>query len=86
MRSVSNPNPSPRGPKFLLSWTSAWKKVRPNSSFCHTSCFLEPQKKAGSEMGWLRYDRSRLALMPFGGSLVIFTPFCRMLTGNLSDG
>lgn len=24
--------------------------------------------------------------LTFGGSLVIFTPFCRMLTGNLGEG
>jgi hypothetical protein len=27
-----------------------------------------------------------LALSPCGGSFVIFTPFCRMFTGNLGDG
>ena len=35
---------------------------------------LHPSKKLGSEMGSLRYDLSRLALRPLGGSLVIFTP------------
>ena len=32
------------------------------------------------------YDLRRLALMPLGGSTVIFEPFCRMKTGNLSLG
>ena len=37
-------------------------------------------------MGSLRYDLSRLALSPLGGSLVIFTPFCNTETGKSADG
>jgi len=39
-----------------------------------TQTFAQPSKKAGSEMGSLRNDRSRFARSPFGGSLVILTP------------
>ena len=35
---------------------------------------VHPLKKLGSEIGSFRKDRSILALNPFGGSLVIFTP------------
>lgn len=50
------------------------------------TCFLEPPKKSGSEMGMTLYECNRLALIPLGGLFVIFSPFCRILTGNLSDG
>ncbi len=39
-----------------------------------------------SESGKLAYDLNRLALIPFGGSNVILTPFYKTLIGNLSDG
>jgi hypothetical protein len=39
-------------------------------------------KNSGSEIGSLRYDLSRLALRPLGGSLVILTPFCSTDTGK----
>ena len=35
---------------------------------------LQPLKKAWSEIGSLRNERSRFDLKPFGGSFVIFTP------------
>lgn len=39
-------------------------------------------KKSGSETGSDKYDCSRLSRSPVGGSFVILTPFCRMVTGN----
>lgn len=39
-------------------------------------------KNSGSEMGSEIYDCNRFNLKPVGGSLVIFTPFCSMVTGN----
>ena len=39
-----------------------------------------------SLIGSDRNEPSKLARSPFGGSLVILTPFCRMDTGNLSEG
>jgi hypothetical protein len=47
---------------------------------------LHKLKNAGSEIGSLRYDLSRLALRPLGGSLVILTPFCSTDTGNAGEG
>ena len=37
-------------------------------------------------MGKSWYERFRLALTPAGGSLVILTPFCRIVTGKCGDG
>jgi hypothetical protein len=39
-------------------------------------------KKSMSDTGSERYDLRILKRSPFGGSLVILTPFCRMDTGN----
>lgn len=48
-----------------------------------TSSFSgHPEKNAGSEIGSERNDCSRFNRRPVGGSFVIFTPFCRMFTGN----
>jgi len=41
-----------------------------------------PEKNAGSEIGSERNDCRRFNRRPVGGSCVIFTPFCRMVTGN----
>ena len=43
-------------------------------------------KKSMSEIGSERYDLITLNLKPFGGSLVILTPFCRIETGKVLDG
>jgi len=48
--------------------------------------FLTDEKKSMSEIGAIRYERSMLKRSPLGGSLVIFTPFCRIDTGNDVDG
>ena len=37
--------------------------------------FLQAAKNSVSEIGSFKYDRMILALSPFGGSLVILTPF-----------
>lgn len=39
-----------------------------------------------SLIGSLWNERSTLFFNPFGGSFVIFTPFCRTVTGKSSDG
>lgn len=76
----------PKGPNFLLSWTSAWKKHKPYRSFLKTASCLQLSNHSMSEMGSLKYDLVIFALKPFGGSLVIFTPFCRTNTGKWSAG
>ena len=65
----------------------AWKVHSPNRSFLNSGLLSpQPSKNAGSLSGLELYVCSRLALRPLGGSLVIFTLFCRMLTGKCSDG
>jgi len=44
-----------------------------------------PSKNVGSLIGSLRYDWSKFWRRPVGGSLVIFTPFCRTVTGNYNE-
>mmetsp|Transcript_65388 Transcript_65388/g.173848 ORF Transcript_65388/g.173848 Transcript_65388/m.173848 type:complete len:371 (+) Transcript_65388:1511-2623(+) len=66
----------------------AWKKHKPksiflkarwqNSDFRHASSNQSSSKE--------RYARSKFDFRPFGGSLVIFSPFCSTLTGNCGDG
>ena len=51
----------------------------PNSSRRHSRGLLQPAKYASVN---LLYCLSRFALRPAGGSSVIFTPSCRMLTGK----
>ena len=46
------------------------------------SLHMHPLKHWGSEIGSERYDWRRFSRRPVGGSLVIFTPFCRIVTGN----
>jgi hypothetical protein len=55
---------------------TAWKKVRPKSSGFQAALLgpATPSKKSGSEIGSARYEPSRLAFRPLGGSLVILTP------------
>lgn len=43
----------PKGPNFLRSWTTAWKKQRPNSIRCQAREFnFTDVKKFGSEIGF----------------------------------
>ena len=79
-------NLHPRGPNCRRSWTRPWKKHRPKRSFLHRSGLLQPLKNCWSLIGSFRYDRSRFARRPFGLSFVILIPFCRIVTGNSSDG
>lgn len=46
---------------------------------------LHPLKNLGSEMGSFRYDLSRLALIPLGGSFVILTPESEHIKDVMSD-
>ena len=64
----------PKGPNFLLSWTNAWKKHRPNNIFSHSFGLSQPWKNCGSEIGSFMYDLIMFARNPFGGSFVILTP------------
>ena len=46
----------------------------------------QPAKNSSSEMGSFMYDLMMLAFNPFGGSLVILTPFCRTEMGKWGEG
>ena len=78
----------PSAPNLRRSWMTAWKKARPKSSGFHAPAFgpSTPSKNSGSEIGSVRYEPSRLALNPFGGSLVILTPSWSTETGKWVDG
>ena len=76
----------PSGPYLRRSCSHACRKQRPKSILRHTSCFSHLLKNSGSEIGSERYEPRMLARRPFGGSLVILTPFCRMETGKCGDG
>ena len=69
-----------------LACTMEWKTASPNSSLWKADLFEQPSKKAGLEKGSERYVRSRPALRPLGGSLVILTPFSRMEMGKMGEG
>ena len=61
---------------FKKKWMSHIKNIL-------TSSLLgQLLKKFGSETGSDKYDCSRLSRSPVGGSFVILTPFCKMVTGN----
>lgn len=73
----------PKGPNFLLSIIRALKKHRLNISLLYYTGFAQDSNSASSSA---KYDLSMLLLRPFGGSIVVLTPFCTMETGNLSEG
>ena len=45
-----------------------------------------PPKNSGSDMGSFMYERMTFAFSPFGGSLVILTPFCSTEMGKCGEG
>lgn len=62
------------------------KKQSPKSSFFHSNSFVQPLKNAGSLTGADEKDPFKFAFRPFGGSLVILIPFCRIDTGKSFEG
>ncbi len=71
------------GPNLRLSWMMAWKKQNPNNNFLNSVGFR--QLLNYSSLIEL-YDLIKLALNPWGGSSVIFTPFCNTDIGNVGVG
>mmetsp|Transcript_17018 Transcript_17018/g.59547 ORF Transcript_17018/g.59547 Transcript_17018/m.59547 type:complete len:296 (-) Transcript_17018:1049-1936(-) len=67
----------------------AWKKHKPNNIFLnacwHASPLLTPAS-SNQSFSMERYARNKLDFSPFGGSFVIFKPFCRTLTGKSGLG
>merc|ERR1719474_1546059 len=55
----------------------------PNSITLNASGLLDKFKNSSVKP---KYDRSRLARNPLGGSLVILTARCKMVTGNFGVG
>mmetsp|Transcript_3517 Transcript_3517/g.8442 ORF Transcript_3517/g.8442 Transcript_3517/m.8442 type:complete len:210 (-) Transcript_3517:1964-2593(-) len=79
----------PKGPYVHLSWMRAWKKHKPNNIFLNACWHASPRTAPASSNQSLsreRYARSRFDFRPFGGSLVIFRPFCKTLTGKSGLG
>uniref|UniRef100_A0A1I8HG46 Transmembrane protein n=1 Tax=Macrostomum lignano TaxID=282301 RepID=A0A1I8HG46_9PLAT len=66
-----------------LSMRMEWKKQRENTSFLKRSGLLH-EEKSSSLMMW--YKRFMLALSPFGGSVVILMPACRIAIGKFGCG
>mmetsp|Transcript_42517 Transcript_42517/g.49614 ORF Transcript_42517/g.49614 Transcript_42517/m.49614 type:complete len:213 (+) Transcript_42517:564-1202(+) len=73
----------PRDPNFFRSWMMAWKQQMLNANFLRSSFFLHDSKNSSLNP---RTDPSRLALMPFCGSLVILMLFWSTDTGKYSQG
>ena len=74
----------PSGPYFRRSLTKAWKKHRPNNNFLNSPDLSIPSMN--SSVTTFVYDPIKLARTPFGGSMVILMPFCRMKAGKCGDG
>jgi len=62
--------------RFGTDSTANWQDCNARERL--TFGLLQPAKNPGSDIGSLRKERSRLARRPFGGSFVIFTPFCNV--------
>mmetsp|Transcript_27048 Transcript_27048/g.70758 ORF Transcript_27048/g.70758 Transcript_27048/m.70758 type:complete len:241 (-) Transcript_27048:325-1047(-) len=73
----------PIGPNLRRSWQIAWKKQNPKTSREKASGFSQSFSIRSSH---LDMEPSTLARRPFGGSLVILTPFCRRSGGNCGVG
>jgi hypothetical protein len=73
----------PSGPNFLLSKIKALKKQRPHIRDLKAAGFSHD---SNSVLSIVRYDLMILFFNPFGGSIVALTPFCKIVTGNLSLG
>mmetsp|Transcript_19582 Transcript_19582/g.49168 ORF Transcript_19582/g.49168 Transcript_19582/m.49168 type:complete len:244 (+) Transcript_19582:1469-2200(+) len=76
----------PSGPNSFRSWMTAWKKQSPYSSRLNSRGFLQLSKNSMSEIGLIKKLPVRLERSPFGASFVIFSPFCKMATGNWAEG
>ena len=57
-----------------------------NRSYKQQTGLEDPSKKSVLVMGLMLYDLSKFDRRPLGGCLVIFTPFCKIDTGNDSIG
>mmetsp|Transcript_19771 Transcript_19771/g.49774 ORF Transcript_19771/g.49774 Transcript_19771/m.49774 type:complete len:509 (+) Transcript_19771:1999-3525(+) len=73
----------PMGPNFRRSWITAWKKQNENNNFLNVSGLFDSVMYSSVNP---EYDRSKFALNPLGGSLVIFTPICSTCTGKAIEG
>lgn len=73
----------PSGPNFLRSRMRALKKQSPHMRALYAYGFSQ---LSNSSLSKPRYDLRILFLRPFGGSMTAFTPFWRIVTGNLSLG
>ena len=73
----------PMGPNLRLSWMMAWKKQKPNSSFLNSLDLAQPLNYSSERAV---YDLNKFARRPWGGSNVIFTPFCRTEMGKVGVG
>jgi hypothetical protein len=74
----------PNGPYFLLSKMRALKKQRPHIKLLYAAGLASHDSNSvGSRP---KYDLKMFDLSPLGGSIVAFTPFYKIVTGNLSLG
>ena len=77
----------PRGPNFLLSWTTAWKKASPKKNFFHYSTLSPYSNRLWLFLSsWVANDISILFLIPLGGALESMFPIYSMDWGNASSG
>jgi hypothetical protein len=65
---------------------TAWKKHNPNNNFLNSFGFTHDSKNYLFDIGSVIYEPIKLDLRPFGGSLVILTPFYKIDTGKSFDG
>lgn len=73
----------PIGPNLRRSWIIAWKKQKPNKSFLNSLDLVHPLNYSSDKAV---YDLSKFARRPWGGSSVIFTPFCSTEIGKEEVG
>ena len=73
----------PMGPNFLLSYTIAWKKQKPNNRYLTASGFVQ---SSTSFQSMASYVPSTFYLRPLGGSSVILTEFYNTETGKPLEG
>ena len=70
----------PKGPYFLLSWITAWKKTTLYKHCSHSFLRLGQAFKVSS-WSYLK-DLEILGFMPLGGSRVILSAFWRIFVGK----
>mmetsp|Transcript_66757 Transcript_66757/g.204253 ORF Transcript_66757/g.204253 Transcript_66757/m.204253 type:complete len:241 (-) Transcript_66757:5715-6437(-) len=73
----------PMGPNLRRSWQTAWKKQNPYTSLAYASGFAQSDNIRSSHF---IIEPRTFARRPFGGSFVIFTPFCSSSAGNCFVG